>query len=138
VNDPYRNAGHDVEEAKEHMEESYGRRVAYDEKRTEMSVDDILRWDDYGSWGQWEPGELLGLSPTGLRVELTKFRGPAWAQRALVWLKEWEGIPAIVLASTRDAKGIADGRGRVSLAVGFGIARLPVVVLRERRGAQCR
>ena len=118
------------------MRESFGQDVAYDETRATMPVAEILTWDDYSSWGQWEPGELLGLSQAALRAELTGYRGSDWAQRALTWLRE--GIPAVVLASTRAADAIADGRGRVSLALGYGIQRLPVIVLRERRTQRAR
>lgn len=118
------------------MRESYDRKVAYEQTRYELPIDEILSWDDYGSWGQWEPGELRGLSRDELSDELTKFRGSEWADRAMEWLEE--GIPAVVVAQSRDASAIADGRGRVSLAVGLGIQRLPVIILREIRKRRAR
>ena len=75
--DSYRNAAHDIKEAKEHMRESYDREAVFTETRTELPVEEILDWDDYGSWGQWQEDELRDLSRDELIDELANFRGRA-------------------------------------------------------------
>ena len=112
------------------MIESYDEHGPFKEERVILPLQEILTWDDYGSWGEWRLNDLRGLPPNELKSGLESFRGKRWARDALKWLVD--GMPAIILveASNRCA-AIADGRGRVSFAVGMGIKQLPVIVLRS-------
>ena len=93
-----------------------------------LPIKEILKNDDYGSWGQWEKNELRNLSISELNQELENFRGKKWSKRALEWLQD-NNIPSIVIFPKI---AIGDGRGRVSLAVGMGIDKLSVIMLKEK------
>jgi len=127
--DPYRNAGSDIEDAYEYIEEMIDRRPDLRMTRTRMPLEEILTWGDYSSWGEWDQGELLELTRDELFDEFSSFRGERWAHQALRWLDD--GVPAIVLAEFEEEADVADGRGRVSFAVGFDMQELPVIVLSE-------
>ena len=136
--DPYRNSAHDVAEALEYGHESIDAWVdnaCFTEKREVWPLTKIRDADDYGSWGQWSIGELLGLDRNELRHEFTSYRGQVWADKAIRWLNfaslAESDIPAIVVIDSRRLKtqAVADGRGRVSLATGLGLAKLPVIQL---------
>ncbi len=97
---------------------------------TEMSLKEILSWDDYSSWGEFDLGSLKNLSKEELSEELNSFR-PGYSTQALKWLEEGK-IPPIVLVSTKDAGPmVGDGRGRVNLAMGLALKSLPVIILTE-------
>lgn len=122
----------DVADAKEYMNETYDAEGPWQEQqRVMLPLDEILDWDDYTSWGEWDPGELGQLTTSELEDEFAHFRGKPWSARALRWL-ERGNVPAIVLAEARDGtRAIADGRGRVSLAVGLGFRSLPAIIIIE-------
>lgn len=94
--------------------------------KKDLSLKEILNYDDYSSWGQWKKNELKNLSKEELIQELDSFRGVKWRKLALQWLEN-KKIPDIIIFS--EAGLIGDGRGRVSLAVGMGITKLPVLLL---------
>lgn len=96
------------------------------EKKT-LPLSEILNYDDYGSWGQWEKGELKNLDKTELTGELTHFRGKKWAELAKTWIKDNSLISSIVIFPELGL--IGDGRGRVSFAVGMKLKTLPVILL---------
>jgi hypothetical protein len=139
--DAYRNATHDLREALAYYEESYPsatyylyehrRPTCFKVTQEEWTLPQILAYDDYTSWGGFQPGELRELSPHERLEAMRSYRGHGWARMALQW---WhEGIPAVVLVESSRGKALGDGRGRVSFAVGMGIERLPVVRLRATR-----
>lgn len=97
--------------------------------RKTLSLKEILTYDDYSSWGQWNKNELINLSESELFDELLSYRGKKWAERVLFWLKN-KSIPPIVIFS--DIPLIGDGRGRVSLAVGMGINKLQTLLLESK------
>lgn len=124
----------DIKDAAQHavMQEdsSFTGKVCYKKAfEGEMSIKDILGWDDYSAWGQWQHNELKELDEQSLKQELDNFRGSSWAASALEWLRS--GFPPIVLVYSAIGEVIGDGRGRVSLAVGLGLESLPVIVLNE-------
>jgi hypothetical protein len=125
-------AENDIEEAIQHaiMQEdlSFTGKACYKIiKETEMSLKEILQWDDYSGWGGFDPGELSELSKEDVIKELNQFR-PGFGDTVKTWTK----IPPIILVDTLEAgKMIGDGRGRVSFAVGVGIRKLPVIILKE-------
>ena len=129
---PYRNSQQDVRDAFEYMRESFEDWPAdacFTEKRETMSLSKILNYDDYGAWGGWSPGELRGMERDALLGALTGFRGRAWAETAAGWVggtRDHENIPAVVIFDSKHGTAIADGRGRVSLAVGLKFPRLHV------------
>ena len=131
--DPYRNSQQDVRDAFEYMRESFddwSADACFTEKRETLPLSKILNYDDYGSWGEWSPGELRGMKGGALLGELTGFRGRAWAETAAGWVttRGRTNIPAVVLFdSSQHGTAVADGRGRVSLAVGLSIPRLHVI-----------
>ena len=101
-----------------------------------MSLNEILSWDDYNSWGEWNKGELKNLPEQEVFEELKNFRGDSWANDALSWLEN--GFPPIILTYNEFGPLIGDGRGRTSLAVGMNVESLPVIVLNEdERGDIC-
>lgn len=124
----------DIADAEEYMHETFEAEGPWiEQKRKSMPLREILDWDDYSSWGEWRSGDLRGLTEEELRAELRSFRGKTWAEIAIGWLVD-NRIPAIILAEARDGtSAIADGRGRVSLAVGLGIPSLPVIIVAEQR-----
>jgi len=92
-----------------------------------MNLKEILNWDDYSSWGEFDPGELKEIADEDFIGELNRFR-PGWGDL----VKTWKDIPPIILVDTLEAGTmIGDGRGRVSLAVGLGLDKLPVIILKE-------
>jgi Fe-S-cluster containining protein len=114
------------------------------ERRSDVPVEELLRWMDYSSWGEWTDGELAEILRDGgeeaLREELSGFRGPGWSGRAMGWLRD--GVPAVVLMEMPDLLGgasgypdLCDGRGRVSFMVGMGIKRAAVAVATRTRSA---
>lgn len=129
--DPYRNQEHDVLEALDHATDggAIGSMDPADwtiKRAVSVPVAEVLNYDDYSSWGEWEVGELQELDRDELEAELKSFRGDDWAQRALAWLDD--GIPAVVVTLDDAAfEGVSDGRGRLSFAVGMGIENVPVV-----------
>ena len=102
-----------------------------------FSISEIMNWDDYSSWGEWDEGELRDQSNEEMYEEVSSFRGSAWADRAFNWLKI--GFPPIILVETLDAgMFVGDGRGRLSFANGLGIKELPVMLLKESKtGSIC-
>jgi hypothetical protein len=96
-------------------------------EQKEISLKEILNWDDYSSWGDFSLGELKDLNEEEFTKELNSFR-PGFGDL----VKKWKNIPPIILVDTLEAGSmIGDGRGRVNLAVGLGLARLPVIVVKE-------
>jgi hypothetical protein len=141
VLDPYRNTQQDVAAALEHALDAYAGLdhwpddACFIEKRGLMAISKIANYDDLGSWAEWRSGELRGLSRDELFAEFKAFRGQAWATSAMSWIaggwqtggQYYDNIPAIVIFdSKRFGQGIADGRGRTSIAVGLKIPRLYV------------
>jgi hypothetical protein len=102
-----------------------------------MTLQEILDWDDYSSWGEFDNGELL--KEEDLENKLNEFR-PGWGRNAMEWLRTGN-IPPIILVEFEDEQEnkqqvIGDGRGRVSLAVGLNMKQLPVIVMRESEDGQ--
>jgi hypothetical protein len=130
--DPYRASQQDVRDAFEYMRESFEDWPAdacFTEKRETLALSKILNYDDYGAWGEWSPGELRGMKGAALLDALTGFRGRAWAETAASWVagaRDHANIPAVVLFDSKHGTAIADGRGRISLAVGLKLPRLHV------------
>lgn len=131
--DPYRNSRQDVREAFEYMRDSFDnwpQDACFTERRKTMQLSKILSYDDYSSWGEIAPEELHGLKPNELLVALTAFRGPSWAAKAANWVAD-KSIPAVVVVDSKYGTAIADGRGRVNLAVGLNIPRLNVTLITD-------
>jgi hypothetical protein len=97
-----------------------------------LSYDDLLGYDDLSGWLEFTPGELKGMQDVGDEVyeDLAHYRGEDFAERALQWKRE--GFPPIVIitAPVEDSlhTQIGDGRGRVNIAVAFGLP-IPAVHL---------
>ena len=123
---PYRNSEQDIADALEYAAGSFDdwpKEPRLDMKLGIWSLSKILNYDDYSSWGAWRSGELR--EAEDLEEELSSFRGSVWAAKAIRWTKD--GVPAIVLIKSPYGVGIADGRGRVSFAVGMGLPSLHVI-----------
>ena len=131
MKNPYRNADSDIADACEYVGEMLGTEPPeFEVSEGRLPLDEVLEWDDYGSWGEWSEGELVPMTWDEVRDELASFRGDEWASEALHWLDD--GIPAIVLAELDDGtRMIADGRGRTSFAVGFNFKSVPVLIMQE-------
>ena len=89
-----------------------------------LKLSDIEYYDDFGSWGEWDYGELENLPRQDLEDEIESFRGENWKNRAMTWIDN-DSIPPIVIIEFEDDDGkivnIGDGRGRVSMMVGLNI-----------------
>lgn len=138
--DPFRNADQDIRDALEMADVGFGTdpNTQFTYQRQDLvPVVKVLTYDDYSSWGEWEPGELAELEDWELRDELVSFRGEAWADKALGWLDF--GIPAVIVLdglpehlSEDVVVGVGDGRGRLSFAVGMNIEHVPVIWVRPK------
>lgn len=98
-----------------------------------MKVDRLWHYDDLGSWAEWRAGELAGMETVDLRDELTGFRGPDFAKKALRWIRYPRSMPAVIVIEHPEYTGVADGRGRVSVALGAGLPQIPVAMLRQKQ-----
>lgn len=87
--------------------------------------------EDFGSWPQFDEGELLELSDVELQEELVAFRGEDFADLAWRWMTSGKW-PPIVVVEHDDVWWIGDGRGRVSVAIGLGMEHLPAIVLSSK------
>jgi hypothetical protein len=106
----------------------------------QLPVKEIVKWDDYSSWGEINWGELYSLNKKELVEELNKYR-PGFGNMAINWLNpdmepiansDPSHIPPVVLVESLDgSRCVGDGRGRVNMAVGLGLSYLPVVILKE-------
>jgi len=98
----------------------------------DVSIDSLYQFDDIDAWAEWRPGDLTLMDPTERFNELDSFRGKEWAHRAVHWTPE--NIPAIVVVELPDGfSAIADGRGRVSYAIGMGWKKIPTIFLRPKK-----
>jgi hypothetical protein len=91
-----------------------------------VSLAELENYDDFGSWPEWEQGELLELDSDEILSELEYFRGGEWAKRAWKWIKSGT-CPPIIVADLPDVVGIADGRGRTSIGIGMDWDALPTI-----------
>ena len=86
-------------------------------------IKDLYWWDDIDAWAEWSEKELSELDDEELYSELYSFRGSSFALRALDWIQN-KSFPEIVIVEGVDSEGtptvaIGDGRGRISVALGF-------------------
>jgi hypothetical protein len=126
-------APEDVADAIEHLEEYFELPAQFIEPEMfefhdDSDFDYLTTKDDFSSWPEWSEGELQGLGEEELRGELEGFRGTGFADAVFEWL-EMEEWPPIVVIKSPYFYEIADGRGRVSVAIGLGIDTLPATVL---------
>lgn len=126
----------DLADALEHASDYHDRELRLEDfdvsQPEQIAIDSIP--DDLSSWTEWRPGELLRDFDDEERfVELDSFRGRPWAERASSWTPST--MPPIVLVETSDYEGVADGRGRVSYAIGMGWPTVPAVRMVERKRA---
>lgn len=94
--------------------------------------DALWYYDDMSGWLEWEQDELTELSRDELISELEGFRGGDFAQRATRWIDDPDSMPPVIIISTDEYTEIADGRGRVSVALGLGWKGVPAVLLTNR------
>ena len=95
-----------------------------------MPTSQLWEYDDLSAWLQYDAGELRELGATERYDELVALRGKHFADAAARWAKTPSTMPPVIVIDTPEFTGIADGRGRVNFAIGMGIARIPVAVLR--------
>lgn len=89
---------------------------------------------DFSSWVEVRREDFKGLSLKEAQEELESFRGEEWAERAIGWIEE-DNIPPIIIAETPDYEDVADGRGRVNLAIALGLKTLPAWVIKTNKKA---
>lgn len=128
--DPYRNIQADKEDALRYMYEYVDSGPSkLLTRRAKLPLKEILTYDDFSAWAMIRPGELNKLSKSKMFERLQKSLGIGFATRAKQWLSG-DGIPAIILIDDSEhGTAIADGRGRVELAVGLNIVELPVLLM---------
>ena len=91
-----------------------------------VSLEVLEGYDDFGSWPEWGQGELLELDDEEVDAELEYFRGDEWAKRAWKWLESGT-FPPVIVADLPEVTTIADGRGRISVAIGMDWTEVPVI-----------
>lgn len=132
-------ADRDIREAVEYYWSSYvsepAGTICFRAQITRMTLREILRWDDYSSWGEFSKGELVGVSENDMYSAFTHYRGKAWAERALGWMHST--IPPIVLVDGEKGRCVGDGRGRINVAVALDLSFLDVIILTEALEGQC-
>ena len=94
-----------------------------------MPVEDVWDFEDPDSWPEWSDGELEGIDDNELEDDLVAFRGEDFARLAMGWIKKPSSMPPIVIVDIDGHMMLGDGRGRVSVAYGVGIEKVPAVVL---------
>lgn len=129
------NYTNDISDAAQHMitqeDSAYTGRVCYTlYDAGEMSLNDILQWDNYNEWGDFEPNELSDLSEEELYNKMNEFR-PGYGEFIKKWFKEGSISPIILVNTLESGKMIGDGRGRVNIAVGLGMDKIPVIIMNE-------
>ncbi len=123
----------DIKDAVEHavMQEdsSFTGNVYFSiDESKEMPLSEILKWDDYSSWGEFDFGEFKNLSAEEQTSTLNSFR-PGYGEL----VKSWKEIPPIILVNMLNGdRCIGDGRGRVNYAMASGIKELPVIIISEK------
>lgn len=92
-----------------------------------LSVDELYKFDDVDAWLELSAEEFEGEPLQAKKDALTAFRGKAWANMAMNWLRT--GVPPVVVITATCDEGattqIGDGRGRVNFAAIMGL-KLPV------------
>lgn len=97
-----------------------------------VDIEEIESYDDLSSWAEWSFGELVDMDEEERKDTIDSFRGSSWARMADNWIKtgNW---PTIVIVELKDGyTAIGDGRGRVSLAYGLGLEKLPVTFMKQK------
>lgn len=131
----------DIEDAVEYYVTSFitepDGKICFEASQKTMPLQNILQWDDYSSWGEIKPGDLVGMSKEEIASELKSYRGAEWAKMAMQWVES--GVfPPITLISGKASSAMADGRGRVNIAVGLDLKAMDVIILTESdKGAMC-
>lgn len=91
---------------------------------------DLKDYDDLSSWVEIQEAELRYSTEEERNNEILSFRGKDFLRRALVWINSCM-INPIIIVQTNEFSCIADGRGRVNIAVGMGWEKVPAIFLRE-------
>lgn len=98
-----------------------------------MPVSKILEHADYRSWGEFGPKSLVGLNKQEFLDEVSGYRGVSWAERAWEWVEQGSpDNPVILYVGDRTSTQVADGQGRVNIAVGMGWKTLPTVIIDDK------
>lgn len=97
----------------------------------ELTISQIKKYDDVDPWLEFDAGELKGLPEAKARERLTSYRGSAFADRAMTWVKTGLFPPVVIISAPTVSESyletmVGDGRGRINVAVAFGIKKLPV------------
>jgi hypothetical protein len=123
----------DIKDAVEHAvmleDSSFTGNVYFDIGEVQdLPISEILRWDDYSSWGDFDWNEFDGISDDERIKILNSFR-PGYGDL----VKSWDEIPPIILVKMLNGdKCIGDGRGRVNYAMAAGKHNLKAIVITEK------
>lgn len=94
-----------------------------------MTPEQIEQYDDIDGWIEWEKGELEDLSPEEIQNEAKRLRG----EYVLDWLESGKWPPIVIIDSEKYRfSGLADERGRFSIAYGLNIPQIPVALLTDK------
>lgn len=101
--------------------------------KSDMPVSEILSHSDYRSWGEFAKGSLLGLDREEFVDEVSGYRGEDWATRAWEWAEQGNlDNPVILYLGDKTMEQVADGQGRINIAVGLGWKTLPTVIIHDK------
>lgn len=139
--DPF-STNYNLDSAIEYLEGSYD--VEFEElsvsdfcvsKPRNLTLKEVLNCGDVSAWKDWDFGELTELSAQEYFAEISKARNIFWSTEGREHLHDTvpaELFPPIILAKGEDGSPIdvADGRGRLSFAIGNGWKKIPAIVIR--------
>jgi hypothetical protein len=122
----------DLEDAVDHMADFADEPISLDDfdisRVEQVKVRDLDRYDDIDSWLDLDEGELLDLDPDEREDEIIDLRG----RYALDWTPRT--VPPIVIVELDNGyQAVADGRGRVNIAVGMDWPIIPAVFLTPKK-----
>lgn len=93
----------------------------------EMPIEDLYNYDDIDPWLDYENGELLTWDEEDIG-QLSTFR-----PKAVDWIRTGKMPPIIIIDSdSKNVSAIADGRGRVNIAIGMGWETIPAIIVKDK------
>jgi len=124
----------DILDALDHMSDFEGKTLDISDfiisKEKEIPLSKIPA--DFSSWVEFDNGELVDMSESERFAALNKFRPGGFAHRAMSWISKGK-VPPVILVELKDGYAdIGDGRGRITVAIGMGWKKVPVIKIKQK------